>query len=287
MLRWLPNGAAALMPRVLLCAGCCLVAAAFAVALARADEPPTVEVSGGGETGGHVWSAYANTTVALSGLIAGVPKSIREDGWRLRAGAGYWEYARRQTVWVSDTGNQTQGGYRRVRRLRTGSYADVMLGYQAQFGELTLKAFAGAVFSNEKYLLDEVDEDSPGVLTGGRVALESWYNFGPNAFLQIDAGGTSEPNEFGGRARVGYRLTPQISLGPEAAHWRSDRGTTTPIFELCRVRCEEYDRRDESTRYGAFVRYEWSGGEVSLSGGLADNGHDSDFYATLNALLRF
>jgi hypothetical protein len=287
VLRELLNGAAALMPRVLPCAGCCLAAAAFAITSAQADEPPTVEVSGGGEISGHTWSAYTNTTVALSGLIAGVPKSIREDGWRLRAGAGYWEYARRQTVWVTDTGNQSEGGYRRVRRLRTGSYAEVLLGYHAQLGELTLKAFAGAVFANEKYLLDEVDEDSPGVLTGGRFLLESWYNFGPNAFLQIDVGWTSEPNEFGGRARVGYRLTPQISLGPEVAHWRSDRGTTVPVFELCRVRCEAYDRRDESTRYGGFIRYEWTAGEVSVSGGIAADGQDSNFYASLNALLRF
>lgn len=275
------------MPLVLLRAGCCLAAALAIAVPVRAGPPPTTEVSGGGEIGGHFWSAYTNTTVALSGWLAGVPKSIREDGWRLRAGAGYWEYSRRQTVWFTDTGDQSEGGYRRVRRQRTGSYADVLLGYHAQLGDLTLKAFAGAVYAKEQYLLDDSDEDSPGVLTGGRLVLESWYNFGPDAFLQMDVGWTSEPDELGGRVRLGYRLTPLISAGAELSHWRSDRGSTIPVPELCRVRCEKYDRRDEITRYGAFARYEWAGGEVSVSAGMTDGAEDNEFYATLNALLRF
>jgi len=271
VLRWLRIGAAALMPRVLLCAGCCLAAAAFAIAPViapvRADEPPTVEVSGGGEIGGHLWSAYANTTVALSGLIAGVPKSILEDGWRLRAGAGYWEYARRQTIWISGIGEQS------VHRRRTGSFADLLLGYQAGIGPLTLKIFAGGAYANEQRRIDGEDEGSTGAFTAARVLVESWYNLTPNAFAQLDAGWTSRLDALTARGRLGYRMTPEISVGPEVGYWSADR--------------ELEAGRDDIIRYGAFIRYEWSAGEISLSGGIADDGEDNNFYASLSALLRF
>lgn len=255
------------MPRVLLCAGGCLAAAAFTAVPARADEPPTVEVSGGGEIGGHLWSAYTNTTVALSGLIASVPKSIREDGWRLRAGAGYWEYARRQTIWISGVGEQS------VRRRRTGSFADALLGYQAGLGPLTLKVFAGSVYANERRLIDGEDEGSIGPYTAARVLVESWYNLTPNSFAQLDAGWTSRLDEITARGRLGYRITPEISLGPELGYWSASH--------------EWGSGRDDLIRYGGFVRYEWTAGEVSLSAGMTDTDEGREFYATLNALLRF
>ncbi len=267
VLRRLRKRAAAWVPRVLLCAGGCLAAAAFTAVPARADEPPTVEVSGGGEIGGHLWSAYTNTTVALSGLIASVPKSIREDGWRLRAGAGYWEYARRQTIWISGVGEQS------VRRRRTGSFADALLGYQAGLGPLTLKVFAGSVYANERRLIDGEDEGSIGPYTAARVLVESWYNLTPNSFAQLDAGWTSRLDEITARGRLGYRITPEISLGPELGYWSASH--------------EWGSGRDDLIRYGGFVRYEWTAGEVSLSAGMTDTDEGREFYATLNALLRF
>lgn len=267
VLRGLREGAAALMPRALLWAGCCLAAAAFAVMPARAEDPPTVEVAGGGEIGGHVWSAYTNTTVALAAWLSDVPKSIREDGWRLRAGAGYWEYARRQTIWIPGLGEQS------VQRKRTGSFADLLLGYQAGLGPLTLKVFAGAAYANERRLIDGYDEGSPSPFTAARVLVESWYNFTPSVFGQLDAGWTSRLDAITARGRLGYRITPEISAGPEVGYWSAAR--------------EFEPGRDDLTRYGGFARYEWASGEVSLSGGVLDNREATHFYATLNALLRF
>ncbi|MFN3746205.1 MAG: cellulose biosynthesis protein BcsS [Hyphomicrobiaceae bacterium] len=251
----------------MLWAGCWLVVLALHFPPAHAEEPPTVEVSGGGEIGGHVWSAQTNTTVALAAWLSDIPKSIREDGWRLRAGAGYWEYARRQTIWISGLGEQS------VRRKRTGSFADVLLGYQAGFGALTLKVFAGGAYANEQRLINGEDEGATGPLTEAKVLAESWYDFTPNTFGQLDAGWTSRLDAITARGRLGYRLTPNVSLGPEVGYWSAAR--------------ELEAGRDEVVRYGGFVRHEWAGGEVSLSAGLADGAEGSDFYATLNALLRF
>ncbi len=259
------------MPRVLLCAGCCL--AAQAVAPVRAEDPPTVEVSGGGETGGHLWSVYSNTTVALSGWLAGVPKSIREDGWRLRAGAGYWEYARRGSVCVQVPGPIPQCAERRAKLRRTGSFADLLLGYQAGLGALTLKVFVGGVYANQQYRVDGEDDGSPGSFTAARVLVESWYNLTPDAFAQLDMGWMSRLDEITARGRLGYRITREISLGPEVSYWSADR--------------EFESGRDDLVRFGGFVRYEWGGGEISASAGMTDGAEGRDFYATLNALLRF
>jgi hypothetical protein len=255
------------MPRALMWAGCCLAVVALAVGPVRAEDPPTIEVAGGAETGGHVWSAYTSTTVALAAWLSEVPKGIREDGWRLRAGAGYWEYARRQTIWVSGLGEQS------VQRKRTGSFADMLLGYQAGLGPLTLKVFAGGVYANEQRLIDGYDEGSTGPFTAARVLVESWYNFSPNFFGQLDAGWTSRLDALTARGRLGYRITSAISAGPELGYWSAAR--------------ELEAGRDSLVRFGAFARYEWAAGEVSLSAGAMDDGEASHFYATLNALLRF
>jgi hypothetical protein len=248
-------------------AGAALVATVLELAPARAGEPPTVEVAGGGDIGGHVWSAYTNTTVALAAWLSDVPKSIREDGWRLRAGAGYWEYARRQTIWISGIGEQN------VKRKRTGAFADLLLGYQAGFGPLTLKVFAGGVYANERRLIDGTDEGSTAPFTAARALVESWYNFTPSLFGQLDAGWTSHLDAISARGRFGYRITPEISTGPEVSYWSAAR--------------EREAGRDDLLRYGGFVRYEWASGEVSLSAGAMDDGESHHFYATLNALLRF
>lgn len=260
------------MPRVSTCAVCGLAAVLAAIPV-RAEEPPTVEVSGGGETGGHLWSAYTNTTVVLSGWLAGVPKSIREDGWRLRAGAGYWEYSRRGFVCVPLPGPINQCQERRVTKKRSGSSADFLLGYQSGLGPLTLKVFAGGVYANQQYLVDGEDDGSPGAFTAARVLVESWYNLTPDAFAQLDMGWMSRLDEITARGRLGYRITPQISLGPELSYWSAHR--------------ELEAGRDDLIRYGGFVRYEWSAGEVSVSAGMTDGAGDNAFYATLNALLRF
>lgn len=261
------------MPRVSACAGCCLAAALLTIAPVRAEEPPTVEVSGGGEIGGHLWSAYTNTTVVLSGWLAGVPKSIREDGWRLRAGAGYWRYESSRP-YCAKLPSQLFGCYETtVKRKHTGSVADLLLGYQAGLGPLTIKVFAGGVYANQQYLKDGEDDGSPGTFTAARVLVESWYNLTLDAFAQLDMGWMSRLDETTARGRLGYRITPQISLGPELSYWSADR--------------ELEPGRDDLIRYGGFARYEWSAGEVSVSAGMTDGAEDNDFYATLNALLRF
>jgi hypothetical protein len=258
------------------------MSAALAVALglgnvvtapARGEPPPKpkglpqYEISGGGEIAGPSWSAYSTTVVALSALSKSAAGGIREDGWRLRAGAGYWRYADDPVRWVPGIGE------RKVSLKRTGSFADLLLGYQKGFGELTVKAYAGIAYSNEGWLQDGADAGSPGSDISAKVLVESWLNLTPASFAQLDAGWSSLRKTVTARARLGYRVLPSLSIGPEAGYWSAVDA--------------ESDTGVAAWRYGAFIRFEWASGEVSVSAGASDEARGTDFYATINALMRF
>jgi hypothetical protein len=256
------------------CGALCLVATvvtspgvARAADADKADKPPLYEISGGGEVVGPAWSAYATTTVALSALGIGGPAGIRDEGWRLRSGAGYWQFSDRPIKWVPGVGET------RVVLKRNGSFADLLLGYQKSLGPLTVKAYGGIAYANEQWFQNGADDGSPGSDFAAKILVESWLNLTPMSFAQLDAGWTSLRDTITARARLGYRITPTLSLGPEVGYWsnvdaESDTGVT-------------------AWRYGGFVRFEWGSGEISLSAGAADDKYATHFYATANALLRF
>lgn len=235
----------------------------------RAAEPtiPYYEVSGGGEVAGPAWSAYSSTTVALAIWGIGASGSIREEGWRLRTGGGYWRYSDRPVRWVPGIGDT------RVSLKRSGSFADLLLGYQKSLGALTVKAYAGGIYTNEQWAADGIDDGSPGAALSAKVLVESWLNLTPASFAQLDAGWTSLRDTITARARLGYRVTPALSIGPEAGYWSAVDAET--------------DSGVAAWRYGAFVRFEWNAGEISVSAGSADEKYNSHLYVTANALLRF
>lgn len=233
----------------------------------KAKEAPKYEISGGGEVAGPSWSAYSTTLVALSALSKSAAGGIRDDGWRLRAGAGYWRYADDPVKWVPRLGE------RKVSLKRTGSFADLLLGYHKGFGALTVKAYAGIAYANEQWWQDGADAGSPGSDLSAKILVESWLNLTPEIFAQFDAGWTSLRSTITARARLGYRIFPSLSVGPEAGYWSAVDA--------------ESDSGVAAWRYGAFVRFEWNSGEASVSGGASDDARGTDYYATVNALLRF
>ena len=95
---------------------------------------------------------------------------------------------------------------------------------------------------------------------------------GSSAWSSLDASWTSAHDTFAGRVRSGYMVFQDVSLGVEA-----------------RINGNALDK---DARGGLFVRYAWTGGEVSLAGGLAgrffDDARDMrDPYATVNWLLQY
>lgn len=204
-------------------------------------EAPLFETWSGAEAFDHIWSIYSGVTFSPFG-------SVREEGFRLRAVAGYGDYG---------TG--------------TASFADLLAGYQFQWGPVTLKAFAGLTATNRQS--DAPSALSTGMELGGKGVAEVWWNVTDRMWTSVDLSWGAPHAIYNGRVRLGWRLWPELSSGLEAGSAGSEES--------------------DIARLGGFLRYEWDGGELSLSTGLAVDGPVSHWegpagpFGTLSVLMRF
>lgn len=238
-------------------------------------QQPKIEVSAGVDIGSHVWLAYSGATYSPFG-------SLYANGFRLRAAGGYGQY--------SYTG-QRRGQYRSFDAMV--SYAEALLGYQWQAGALTTKAFAG-IASIDHVITPDDPIAYGGLLTQGleigvKGALELWLNLGDDAWSSLDLSWTSAHQTYAGRWRLGYRVLPTLSLGPEFIVNGNalDAPSALPDGSF-------REELKPAGRIGAFARYEWASGEISLSGGIGSEtlAFDGDVslqsaYGTANWLTRF
>jgi hypothetical protein len=128
--------------------------------------------------------------------------------------------------------------------------------------------FGGATFDG--HLLTPFDEANKvnDAATGAKGVAEAWVNWSPGLWSQIDLAYATAHQTYSSRVRLGYRLTQSFSLGVEGGA----SGNTA----------------SDNARAGAFVRYEWLGGEVSASGGVSgDIAAARNPYGTLVYLKRF
>jgi hypothetical protein len=199
-----------------------------------------------------------------SGLTMAPFGSIREDGWRLRTSGGYgaYDYASAQATTIDVA----------------APFANLLAGYQWQLGPVTLKAFAGVAMSDHRLTPWDPDARMRGPGVGAEVVLETWWTMSEQVWSSLDLSYGTLYSSYAARGRLGWRVLPALSLGIEA-------GATGNID-------------GDLARAGAFVRYEWATGEVSASGGLAndtllDNAVPTSLagnnrpYATLTWLTRF
>jgi hypothetical protein len=219
--------------------------------------PPQVEVWSGGQASGRIWSLYGGASFAPFG-------SVREDGFRVRGAVGY-----------SDYGDGTI------------SFADLLVGYHAQLGPLTLKAFAGVTGAD--FRPEDQLAAPQGAGLGGKGVVEAWWNVTDLVWTSADLywGWTSDVvawnsthSVYSGRVRLGWRLWPELSAGLEGGAVGA------------RLHDDPADTADpDAARLGGFVRYEWATGELSISGGLAidEPGGDRQFgsFGTVSVLTRF
>lgn len=229
------------------------------------------EVWVGADAAAHNWLIYTGGTIAPFGDIHG-------DGFRMRATTGYGQY---DYKWDANTSVK-------VDKI----YADALIGYQQRLGELTAKGFVGWA------LLSDIDVPSAHVRTtrlhdGVKGAVELWLNIGPQAWTSLDLNYADTRDTWSLRSRLGVRVLPTVSVGVEGtvnhASLAGQVQVNTAAPELL-----------GNTRAGAFVRYEWFGGEISASGGLTgeltrsrtetnniDLLHRPSAYGTLNFIVQF
>jgi hypothetical protein len=215
---------------------------------------PRFETWSGVEVMGSAWSVYGGVLFAPSG-------SIDADGWRLRAGAAYGAYRYDGQRRDSNTGQQP--------RFEAAHHSvDLLVGYRQTLGPWVVKVYVGGTQEHHDVQPFDVLNEVTGGRLGVKAALETWLSVGEWGFLQADAGWSQPFSAFASRIRAGYRLSPAISLGPETAIL----GNTSY----------------EAARAGTFVRYEWTSGELSASGGMSgDRDHATGAYGTFSVLFRF
>lgn len=221
------------------------------------------EIWVGADAGMHNWLAYTGATYAPWG-------DIHQGGFRVRSTAGYGHY---------DFDVARSGPALKTHVAATKSYADLMMGYQARLGDLTAKAFAG-------YAALQTEQNAPGyrsaeLRTGFKGALELWLNIGTEAWASADVSYADTRQAASARVRAGYRLVPTLSVGAEAVLNHANMFDTV------------YNRTVNDGRAGLFARYEWFGGEISASGGVATEVQQSDplrgtsAYGTVNWIVQF
>lgn len=186
-----------------------------------------------------------------SGATAAPFGDLNSAGWRVRLQAGTGIYSFRGQQKKSDL-----TGYEPLSYSDRVSHLDALVGYSAQFGPITAKAFAGAAFV-------EHDVDGPidfiaefnGRDVGPKAQLELWYDPGGPMWASVNAGYTTVLDTYDLNSRVGWRLWDNWSAGLET--------------NLNHRLAKEADLAGAYASGGLFLRYTWDSGEISLSGGLA------------------
>lgn len=241
-----------------------------------APEPFWREVWIGADATTSSWLVYSGITLSpLSG--------IHDDGPRLRFATGYGGYR-----WKG-TARTTEGEI--ARGAGTTFYADILAGYLKRFGPLTAKAFAGVSLSGHSVTSHFQPFDVPvapnetpidGREIGVKAALEFWLNIGTRGWSSLDLNWTSAHDTYSARFRAAWRAWPTVSFGGEAIVNGDQRHDISEF--MSEPGLEHIERR-----LGAFARYEWYGGEVSLAGGIASAPDDGGTkpYATINWITQF
>lgn len=226
------------------------------------------------------WLLYSGITVAPFG-------HIHEPGWRMRLGGGYGQY--------KYEGNRGTGPTPQIQSFAAATYyGDALIGYLERWGPLTAKAFAGVSYLSHTIAPLDPDNLVSGDDIGLKGALELWLNIGDNGFASLDASWNSAHDTRNVRSRLGARFAENWSGGIEGWLNLDDQSDCDLGWDNSAA-CYADDKTEllDYSRAGLFLRYDWDGGELSLSGGVsggsfASSGSASpEPYATLNWLTQF
>lgn len=241
------------------------------------------EVWAGADVTKDAWLLYSGIT------LAPFSDTIHTNGLRLRAAGGYGQYhytREKSNAFSGLCGNpgQDRCGASKQRYNVDHTYYEALVGYQHRVGELTSKAFVGVSSITHAFDRQDFENAVSGHELGIKGVVELWLNVGSNAWTSLDLSYSTAHETAAVRSRVGWRPIPTISIGPEL---RIDGNAFEPHDQALKG-----DHLDKSVRGGAFARYEWFSGEVSLAGGYGGNSlrpetDDLSSYGTVNMLLRY
>lgn len=213
-----------------------------------APDLPWREISVGGTFTPNSWMLYSNSTFAPFG-------GLDSDGARVRLGSGYGKYKYTVPERFYYTCPKPSLICPAVPIRARVSFGDVLAGYQMSYGRFTAKAFAGVAIDTQALAPSDPNNAGAGRASGFKAVIETWTNITPTIWASVDGSWTGAHEGQSIQARLGYRLLPGLSIGIEEGKVSNVAG--------------------HQFRSGLFARYEWAGGEASLSGGV--NGQRLDY----------
>ena len=209
------------------------------------------------------WFGYSNAVAAWNG-------DVLQSGILLRAdlGTGQYHYSSRRFAYGTSIDKTFHGD---------ATLADLMIGYSAAFGPVTVKAYLGGEYANHTVTPGDPDNSVSGDQFGVRVLVESWWNITDGQWLATSLSYSSAFDAYQVRSQWGIRLIgdngPDLLTGLAAGLEESVLGNS------------EYNQ----ARLGGFVSLPVTNvGEVRLSAGASSNWQTVDgAYAQINVFTRF
>lgn len=209
------------------------------------DRVGAYEVWAGVDAAATTWLAYSGITVAPFG-------DTHSDGFRLRSVSGVgqyrYEYSRDKSGKIALEVNKAT--------------ADLLLGYQASFDNLTAKGFLGwSLLAREFATKGSLDLRATKLDQGVKFATELWLDWSEASWASLDLSYAAARQTIDARLRIGQRLENVVSAGPELVFHRTD--LSGEVIETAGRSALG------NLRLGVFARYDWFGGEVSASAGVS------------------
>lgn len=237
------------------------------------DRVGAYEVWAGVDAATTTWLAYSGLTVAPFG-------DTHSDGFRLRSVSGLGQYRYEYS--------REKSGATNVKVDKAAS--DLLVGYQVGIDNLTVKGFLGWAFLARDFTISgQTNARGTKFDHGPKASAELWLDWSEASWASLDIGYAAPRQTADVRLRFGQRLENEFSAGPEVVYHRTD--LTGEVLDVGRT---DYG----NVRLGAFVRYDWFGGEVSASGGISTDVTGTSAtrievprtaapYGTLTVLLQF
>ncbi len=221
--------------------------------LAAADWVSGADAFAGVDASDSMLFSYGGFTLAPGGLD--------RDGWRVRVYAGAGHYTFKSSVAL-------MGGVVEFDQRADVLQAEALMGWQVSQGRMTAKLFAGIAYEDQAISPTSPEDMLAGENVGAKVALETWFDLSPRAWVSADASYATTFESYSGAVKLGLRPLAALSLGPElAAFGRSDF---------------------DGHRFGAFARWHCGGCDVTVAGGVSGDYEDeTGAYGTLSLYRRF
>lgn len=196
------------------------------------------------------------STYAYIGAIIPINSNLGEQGFRIKLWGNYQDYDYDGKLVGGPTGTTTSFN-------GDGFGGDLSLGYQWNFQNTTVTAYAGVALRDINISPDDPASDTEDDNVGARFQLELNPQFSSNVDASLIGTYTVGFDSYWVRGRPGYTFTNGLKFGPELVVMGGD----------------DYDKQ----RFGAFLSgFNFGSVNVGINGGYEDGDDDDGAYGGIS-----